>query len=430
MMKPSTSIWPLWFGIVTLAVFGAGMGIWSTTTEISGAIIGQGRIEPTTSPHVVSHPKGGIVAQVMVDDGDAVQAGDLVARFDQSLLVVEKASVERQLASLTARHLRLEAMRDGQSTLMAIAADHPDQAIPGLQSTVMTEEVVLVTARERLEREHALQMQRTLQVEQQIRGIDAQIEGITGEITVFQQERDRQAALQVSGLVRTEEIAQNRRDLFAKSGERGRLRARRAELEERLAELRLAALAVDDTARKAAQDELDRIAPQILTLIGRRAELLLELRYLDIRAPISGVVHDLKIMGDGFVHLAGQPLLTLVPTDSAMRANVRVSPSDIDQVHLGQTAILRFAAYNVRALPSVTGEVLAIAPDITFDPVTRKNYYAITISVPENMLAETVSREIINGMGVTAFIQTERQTPIEYMTRPIVDYFSTALRDR
>ncbi|WP_291239704.1 biotin/lipoyl-binding protein, partial [Gemmobacter sp.] len=99
----------IWLGMGTLAVLLGGFGVWSVTTNIAGAVVASGQIEVESHRQVVQHPDGGVVADIQVKEGQAVQAGDLLIQLDGADRRSELAIVEGQLFELMARRARLTA---------------------------------------------------------------------------------------------------------------------------------------------------------------------------------------------------------------------------------------------------------------------------------------------------------------------------------
>lgn len=419
---------PLRVGLVTMALVVGILGLWSTQTEVAGAVIAKGRLMPVQSSHLVSHPEGGVVAEINVRLGQHVAAGELLVALDASSIEIELDSVTQQLSERFARKARLEAERAGLDRMPA-----PDERfadLPGLDAQFQLQEKILLDTRTRLEREVAQADQRALQVELQIAGLDAQIGAIDAELGIIADELIRLDGLRERGLVETRVIAAEQREFHRKSGDLGRLTAQKAELEEKLGESRMASVTTEDRDRDRAQAELDRIAPEILRLIGQRSDLMLNQRLLEVRAPISGHVHDLQVQGDGFVVREGGALMTLIPDDNALQAVVRVQVNDIDQVSSQQDTVLRFSAFNARALPQLYGKIDAVAADVTIDQLTRETYYEVSVEIARDELEKIFDQPVINGMEVTAFIQTTPQAPLEYVVRPVADYLALAFRDR
>jgi len=422
---------PLRLGLLTAIIIFGGIGVWSVNTTISGAVIAHGRLEPTISPHLISHPIGGIIGHIFVSEGQYVQVGDILVEMDTAGISIELKSVTDMLTNLLARRIRLRAERDGSVTMLPNEGI-PDiiSELPGLEIRISEQELVFEERQQRLTRRIKLQRQRTRQLEVQIEGLVVQISSTQSEIEVINSEYLRYNSLLDHGLAQQAVVSSIERDLYGKTGELALMNARLGEIQIKIEEYRLAEILISDVYRSEAQVEIDRIGPDILANIANRNDLLFERQMLEVRAQISGKIHEIRILGEGFVLRAGAPILTIIPNEGHLQAVVRVNSQDIDQVYSNQTVNLRFRAFNARALPTLSGQIDIIAADVKLDTLTKKYFFEVTIQIPEIYSEDLIDKSIVNGMEITAFIQTEQESPLEYVTRPVLRYLNLTFRDR
>lgn len=423
---------PIWLALVTLVLLITAIGVWSVNATISGAVIARGRMSTVEIPHEVRHPAGGIISHVAIREGQRVEAGEVIMRLDGTLLDADLFMTTELIVNLLARQARLEAARAGHAEIIPSAFIlRAGRDMPGLQEQIQIQQTLLDennAARARLIEQEE---RRRAQVDQQLVGLEAQIAAVEGELALAQAELDRQRMLSQSRLVIASQLTQFERDVFRLRGELGVLTARKAESLEKRVESEIARSSLGDIARHEAQQELDQIVPELHRLWADRSKLLAEKDQLEVRAPISGYVHDMRVKGDRFVAQSGAPLVTIIPATEDLQAVVRVAAADIDQVHLDQETSVRFLSYNARALPQISGRVVSIAAEATVEPASQRSYFEIYVEVAEDDLKELPEEmPILNGMEVTAFIQTRPETPFHYVTRPVVDYLDLAFRDR
>ena len=136
------------------------------------------------------------------------------------------------------------------------------------------------------------------------------------------------------------------------------------------------------------------------------------------------VVHALQS-----VVRAAEPILYIIPNDTELVVDARIDPTQIDQIHRGQNAVLRFSAFNSRTTPEIFGVVHTVAPDIVEDERTQQAYYKAEIALKEDELAKLDEQELLPGMPVEVYIRTGERTPFNYMVKPISDYFNRAWRE-
>lgn len=420
---------PVWAGILMLVVLLGGFGTWAVMAQITGAVIASGRIEVDRNRQVVQHPDGGVVAALLVEEGTTVRAGDLLVQLDPEDLQSEVAVVEGQLFEVLARRARYEAERDGAETLIF------DPLLTESASTIAQElmdgQRRLYDARRETEANAIEQLTRRRdQIVDQIEGIHAQETAIGTQLDLVRQELADQQSLLERGLAQATRVLALQREEASLSGRAGELAATAAQAEGRITELELEALNIGSDRREAAISNLRDLQYNELELRERRRALLSQLDRLDIRAPVAGIVYDLQIFGEQSVVTPAEPVLYLVPQDRPLVIAVQIEPRDIDLLFVGQEVALRFSAFDQRQTPELTGKVVTISADAFEDQATRLSFYRAQIELSEgeqDRLPEGAT--LIPGMPVEAFIRTEDRSPIEYLLKPLSDYFAKAFRE-
>jgi HlyD family secretion protein len=127
--------------------------------------------------------------------------------------------------------------------------------------------------------------------------------------------------------------------------------------------------------------ELRETAERIAELQQRRIAAFDQLKRIDIRAPHSGVVHELAVHTVGGVVAAGDPLMLIVPEEELLVVEAKVSAQDRDQIHVGQTALLRMSAFNQRTTPELEGDVSVIGADLVEDERSGFQYYPVRMKL-------------------------------------------------
>ncbi|MEM1275589.1 MAG: HlyD family efflux transporter periplasmic adaptor subunit, partial [Pseudomonadota bacterium] len=166
-----------------------------------------------------------------------------------------------------------------------------------------------------------------------------------------------------------------------------------------------------------------------LELEERRIALNERLNRLEIRAPRPGSVLDMQVFALKSVIRPADPILYVVPNDTGMVVDARVEPINRDQVSPGQDVVLRFSAFNTRTTPEVFGRVMTISNDTLTDEAQGFSYFLAEVSLNEGEIDKLEGEELVAGLPVEVYIQTGSRTPLNYMLRPITDYFNRALRE-
>lgn len=417
-------------GLLSSSLLLASLGAWSVSVNIGGAVIGSGTIEVATVMTVVSHPIGGVVEAILAKNGTHVKAGDVVLTLDSFKLRSDLKVVEGDLFETLANIARREAEIEGRSDLNL----HPvlENALlerADLVSLVDRQQQQLNSYHSQLQTSIDLLKEQVLQIEAQIEGIESQLTAKKKEIEFNFEELENAKVLATKGLIKASEVFSLQRAEVTIGGEIGRLNATIAELRGKISELRLKIISVKPAAQALSEAELTKLRPSRTRFLEKRVALLDDLTKLEIRAPVSGQINDSKVQGVRSVLVAAKPLMMIVPDDDKMVVGVRIFAVDIDQVHIGQQASLKFKAFSSRDTPIILGRVDTISADALFDPVKKKYYYDVKVALDAEELGKLGKKHLIPGMPVEAFLTTQSRTPLNYVTRPLKTYFDRAFRD-
>ncbi len=418
-------------GLGGLALLILGFGGWASFSEISGAVIAPGQIEVDQNRQVVQHPDGGVVAQILAQEGDSVRQGQLLIQLDATRLGSELAIIEGQLFELMARRGRLEAERDDKPEpvydmlLRDSAASNADAAV------LMAGQSQLLAARRASRAQEVAQLaKRRSQIDTQITGISAQSQALGQQLELIEQELKDQQTLLDRGLAQAGRVLALRREQARLSGQLGELTAQRALAQERATEIELEVIKLRTQQREEAITRLRDLQFRELELAEQRRALLDQRDRLAIRAPASGIIYGLQVTTPRSVIRAAEPVMFIIPQDRPLVIAARVDPIHIDKITLGQPVNLRFSALDQRTTPELTGEVAKVSPDAFVDQARGLSYYRAEITLPEAEQAKLPENiRLLPGMPVEAFIRTGDRTPLAYLTKPLTDYFSKAFRD-
>jgi HlyD family secretion protein len=415
--------------LIVLLLVG-GVGGWAATVQISGALIAQGSIVVDQNVQKVQHPTGGIVGELRVRDGDRVKAGDILVRLDETVMRANLAIITKGLNELGARKARLEAERDGAETITfppALLAQVDDA---DAVSAVSSERKLFQLRRaERLGQKAQLQ-QRMRQLNEEIGGIEAQQSAKAQEMTLIERELAGVRDLYARNLVQLTRLTQLEREVARLGGERAQLVAGAAQAKGKIAEINLQILQIDQNLSSEVAKELRDIDGKIGEFVERKVTAEDQLRRTDIRAPQAGVVFQSAVHTIGGVITAGDPIMLIVPDADKLQVEAKVNPQDIDQLQIGQRAVLRFSAFNSRTTPEVDGEVTRVSADTSTDQRTGQSYYTIRIALPPETVTQLGDVRLLPGMPVEAFVQTGERTVISYLMKPLNDQFMRAFRER
>ena len=421
---------PMMLGLLTTAVLIGGTIGWGMLTTITGAVVTTGQLEVDQHRQIVQHADGGIVSDIRVTEGATVQAGDILLSLDGTLLKSELTIVETQFWEILARRGRLEAERDDARAITfpaeLVAASGSNAEIADL----MEGQQRLFEARaETLGKQLEQLGKRQSQTESLIQGIDAQREALTLQLGLIAKELTSQEELLRKGLAQESRVLALQREEARLAGQVGELTANRAQAEGRITETEIEILRLSAARREEASTQLRDIGFRELELAERRRALGERIARLEIRAPVSGIVLNLRVTTPRAVIRPADPVMFIIPQDRPLVIAARVPTIHIDQVLPGQDVKLVFSAFSMRTTPEVFGKVTSVSADVLVDEATQMPYYRAEIALNPGEQAKLGEVTLIPGMPVEAFIRTDERTPVQFLTKPFTDYFNRAFRE-
>ena len=410
-------------------ILGLGVGGgWATLVPLSGAVVVTGSLVVQSDVKKVQHPTGGVVAQIAVNDGMHVKAGDLVARLDETQVRANQQVITKQLAEILVRIARLTAERDGlDAPKMPDLPGQPDDDVKVRFASETTLFKARATARQN---QKDLLKNRIAQLGEQIDGLEAQIKSnasqsdlIAGELKGVQTLFDKQ-------LVPLTRLNSLQREAARLDGERGQLQSSIAETKSKINEAQLQMIRVDQDFRADVIKELREAEAKEAELSERRIAAQDQLDRIDIRAPTSGIIHQLAIHTVGGVITPGQVVMEIVPDSDELQVEAKLPPKDIDQVKVGQTTFVRFSAFNQRTTPQLSGVVSYVSADLSHDQQNDAGYYTVKVTLPDEERRRLNGLQLMSGMPAEIFVQAGSRTMMSYLLKPIREQLGRAFNER
>jgi HlyD family secretion protein len=409
--------------LVLATVLGGG---WFALVPLAGAVVVPGNLVVQSNVKAIQHPSGGVVAEIKVQNGMRVSAGDLLVRLDATQAQASQQVISKQLDEVRAKIARLTAERDGLARFempVVLASRASDETVKSL----LASEASLFNARYGArESQKDLLQSRVAQLTEEISGFEAQVASktkqvdlITGELTGVQDLYDKH-------LVPLPRLTALQREAARIDGERGQLTSSIAETKSKIGEAKLQLVKLDQDFRTDVVKDLGDAQGKEAELVERSVAARDLLDRIEIRAPTSGVIHQLAVHTIAGVIKAGDTIMEIVPDTDDLQIEARLQPNDIDQVHTGQTAFVRFTAFNQRTTPQLTGTVDYVSADISKDQQTNASFFTVRIVLSEDERRRLAGQQLVPGMPAEVFMQTGSRTMMSYIFKPIVDQMRRA----
>ncbi len=424
-------------GAAVATTFVGGFGIWSVFAPLESAAMASGVVEVESYRKTVQHLEGGIIAQILVKDGDHVSEGQTLVRLDDTKVQATYAAIDGQFSDALARQARLLAERDGldvpalpQALLARAAGD------PAIAQIIDGQRTIFAARRKLLDSKIAAIRERIQQSNEEIRGLRSQDTAVQTRLGLIRSEIDDVRQLLDKGLERKPRLLQLERDRAELEGNRGQLSAQVARAQQTIAESEINILTLK-------HDNANDVAQQLRDTEAKAHELQEQLRAAadvlarsEVRAPEDGVVTDLRVHTPGGVVKPGDPLLDLVPKADRLIIKARVRPEDTDLVRAGLSASVRLLPYKQRRTPPLEGKVTYVSADRLVDErpeagqPPNQPYFMAKVEVDQAALREMPDIELIPGMPAEVMIKTGKTTVAIYALSPILDSFHHAFREK
>jgi membrane fusion protein, adhesin transport system len=406
-------------------VYAAGAGValcltWAALTSLDKVTRGSGRIVPQTKNQMVQHLEGGIISDILVREGQRVEAGQVIMRIDNSFSRAEHQQNTLELAAKRLMRLRLEAEAEGARDF------DPPANMQTLIPQIAVQERQLFRARQ-----DGLNAQLSV-VDQQYRQKDLELAEMRTRSTSTQREREivlqrvqSLRRLQKMGAVSNNELLESERGLqqveaklSAMTHDIPRLEAAVSELSRRREETQL-------RFRAEAGKESREAAVQIAKLEEAVSAMQDRSRRSDVVAPMAGIVNKLFLDTVGGVAKSGEPLAQLVPVEASVVVEARINPQDRGQVWPGLPAVVKVSAYDFALYGGLKGKVVDISPDALADD-KGEPYFRVRLEADATSLG--TNRPIIPGMMAQVDIISGRHTVLGYLLKPVQRIRDEAMR--
>jgi HlyD family secretion protein len=415
--------WIVLFALVPL-------GLWISLAPLSMAVVAPAVVTVDLNRRPVQHLEGGIVRAVLVRDGQRVKAGAPILILGDVGVDADRNRLRYRVSLERAALARHEAEQ-----LLAPALVFPQELVEAgerdlrIQQALAKEAALFGARRESLNSEVGLMRRQRERVQQEVAALEAQIR--QGQNALAMQERDLEANRQLltEGLIapiRVWQVEAMVLDYASKLEER---RSELARSEQRLVDVDLRIQTIQNEYVRAASDQLKGTA-------ARLGEIEQELRKSEdaatrqvVAAPAGGEIIDLRFTSPGAVVRPGEPIAEIVPSDARLMIEARIRPEEINHVHRGQRARIRFTAYKYRSALLVNGAVTYVSADRLLDRANNFPYYSVTILADPESLQASGNLTLQAGMPAEVYIEGATQTPLQYLLEPITSTLRRAARE-
>ncbi|EGQ7810583.1 HlyD family type I secretion periplasmic adaptor subunit [Vibrio parahaemolyticus] len=406
--------------------------VWASWAKLDEVVVGEGKVVPTLSVQTIQSLEGGILKELLVSPGEAVKRGQTIAVLDDTRFKSNYSETTEQVESLLAQKQRLQAELQTVK-VKSVQLDWKEQVVIAPQAFEVTEASHLAFENARanyLERIGQLESEleeARLRIEQQSQAYADTlntIKTLKSSRTIVVKERNMLREVVASGAVAEVELLKLNRDLIKLEGDiagsQAAAQKQKAVYSESIADYRGIALSF----RTESQGQLNEVISKLAQLNESRHAIADQLNRTQLLSPVDGTIKDIFLRSIGGVVKPGEPIMEIVPRNSALIVEARISPQNIAFIKAGLPATVKFSAYDFVIYGGLKGKVSYVSADALQTEEGKAYYRANIIFNNDDKFA------IIPGMQVVVDIMTGEKTVLNYWLKPILRAKENALRER
>ncbi|MCP8899138.1 HlyD family type I secretion periplasmic adaptor subunit [Gilvimarinus xylanilyticus] len=395
--------------------------VWAAFAEIDEVARGQGKVIPSRQTQIVQSFDGGVVQEILVEEGQVVEEGAVLMRIDSTRFLSSLRENQAQYLSLRAKSARLNALVSGEPLKI------PQEVLEAEPALVENEQTLFQSNLEELQQQLSQAQAQLAQRQQELREIEARLVQFERDYELSSRELEVTRPLLGSGAISEVEIIRLERDVANTQGEINQARAQRERILAAISEAENKIQQVTLAAKNEWRVELSEVLAKLSTLSETSTGLADKLKYADIRAPVRGTVQRLFINTEGGVVQPGSEVLEMTPLDDQLLIEAKIPPKDIAFLRPGQEAMVKFTAYDFTVYGGLDGELEHISADTITDE-DDQTYYLVRVRTKEAGFDQALP--IIPGMTAQVDILTGKKTILSYLLKPILRAKQNALTER
>lgn len=408
--------------LIVITILVGGLIGFAAFTNISETAVTQGQVKPAGSVNLVQHLEGGIVAEILVEDGQIVDQGQTLIRLKKAGPLAEFDQMRAREASLALRAERLRAFVLDRTPDFSAGGDHPD--------LLADQQAILELQIEARESQRRVIHSRIEQRQAQLEALAEQKQNLKEQTAILKEQLGMRAKLLKKGLVSRVVYLESQRSLSRTQGELASVVGRITEAHAALGEARNSLLELDANLRNEALDEMGTVTGELAQVREAIAKLKDRVQRLEVSAPTRGVVKGLTTRTIGAVISPGAPIMEIVPIDDVLVAEVRISPRDVGHLRPGLEAEVKITTYDMARFGTVEGRLKRVSAS-TFEDEQGDPFYKGVIELSQAYVGNDPDYNPIRpGMVVNADIITGSKTLLQYLLKPVYRGLSSAFRER
>jgi len=400
-----------------------GFIFWAQITEIDEVAVASGEVIPSGTVQIIQHIDGGTISSIAIEEGDIVDAG-------QILLTLDPTGVEDEIKKLTTQHLiwKLTAAR---LKAFASGSDMSEIEVSPKYQTFLEEQKDLLKVQKR---DHESQ-QRVLQTQIEQRNAELvavkdQIRTLEKQLAPLREQMEIREGLFKSNTVSRFDFLESQRQLLKEEGQLDELVLKQDSTAQAISEAQGRLEELNSRVMSETYNEMTSAKAEALQLKEELDRLKQARNRLTVHSPVTGVIQGLDVNSVGTVIKPGNPILSVVPVKQELIVEARIRPEDIGFIEVGDPATVKLTTYNYARYGAVEG-ILSYISATTFQDDQGKSFYKGKIVLDKSYVGENSNENLIlPGMTALADIHSGTKTLMDYLLKPIHTTLSQSFRER
>lgn len=398
--------------------------VWANFAVLDEVTMGEGKAIPSSKVQVVQNLEGGIVTEIFVREGQMVNKGDTLLRLDDTRFRSNKGESEADRYALSAQVARLSAEAEGRPFEL-------NDEVRSKAPQVAEDEMALYQSRQRrLNSEKKTLNDQLRQKSQELAEFRSKVEQYRSAMALLQQELNMSTPLVGTGAISPVEILRLKQRTVEARGQLNATSLAIPRAEAAAAEIRSKIEESDASFRSEAATELNDKRTELSKLTASSIAIDDRVTRTTVQSPVHGIIKVLKVNTIGGVVQPGSDLVEIVPIEDNLLIEAKVRPQDVAFLHPGQTAMVKFSAYDYTIYGGLKAKLELIGADTVTDDKGNA-FYLIQVRTDRNHLGgDNKPLLIIPGMTATVDIITGQKSVLDYLLKPVLKARTEAMRER
>lgn len=404
------------FGLIALAL------LWAMLTRVDVVTNAPGRVAPVGDTVAVQHLEGGVIADILVAEGEHVRKG-------QPLLRLAALDTEGRLEQLQAKRAAHLIAMEGERAIVEDRAPAFDKIVGGFVRQ-KAEQLLLYNARKQaVEAERTVLAAQKSQRESEVARLSSQLIVLRRDERIAQEELALRTDLFERKLTTRDRYYGAQRDAADRQKQRLNARDQLSRAEGELAEYDRKRTEFEARTRAEAQASIAKHTADLAEVDAALRNEQGRAKRLNLTAPVAGIVSGLAVKAVNAVVKPGETLMEIVPTDVPLVVIAEVAPQDIAQISIGQHADIRVSAFDYATFGTLEGKVDRVSAT-TFADQNGRQFYKVRVRLARDRFGEGPrAARILPGMEVEADVKTGARSILAYMLKPVTRTWDTALKE-